>query len=208
MLGELVESAKEYILADPLPSFAAWIAVQGVMVLNKPLHCMYTKFNRFLNKGPVWNIEKLPAYWVTKTFVNAPEVDDCHDTEVEWTLDALIEGLRTEAVCPPPFPQIRSKLYANMVQDVDIYRRCNIFESALSLYNSSFKSRGIRDKVLNLLYRCTLVGGSKTLSTRCGVLSWIAARLTQEGSDEAMLKCLASQIGRTTKNIDSSRWKK
>ena len=70
------------------------------MVLNDPLHFMYSKVNKFLNKSPNWEIAKLPSYWVDKVCLNPPADDDTHQREVQWVLDTLIDGLRTEEVIP------------------------------------------------------------------------------------------------------------
>jgi len=93
-----MESAKSMIAADPLPYFAGVIAARSILVANSPLHFMYTKVNKFLNKSPEWNISKLPAYWVGKILLAPPTEDDAHHREVAWLLDALVEGLRIPAV--------------------------------------------------------------------------------------------------------------
>ena len=50
-------------------------------------------------------------------------------------------------------------------------------------------------KVIELLYRCTLVGGSTTLVTRCGVLDWIRVmRSTSEAFDKQMLRGLDMRV--------------
>ena len=67
---------------------------------------MYIKVNKFLNKGPPWNVTKLPSYWIDKVMLHPPSDDDSHHREVEWLLDALLDGLRTPSV---------SSLIANLV---------------------------------------------------------------------------------------------
>ena len=59
---------------------------------------MYTKINKFLNKGPEWNVVKLPSYWVDRVMLHPPTDDDSHHEEVKWLLDVLIAGLRTSVV--------------------------------------------------------------------------------------------------------------
>ncbi len=59
---------------------------------------MYAKVSKFLNRGPEWNVAKLPSYWVDKVLMNPPTDDDGHYQEAEWLLDGLIDGLRTSAV--------------------------------------------------------------------------------------------------------------
>lgn len=98
LLGEAVESAREVISTEPYPFFAGVIASRSLSVLADPLHFMYTKVNRFLNKSPNWNVAKLPSYWADKVFLHPPVNDDTHHKEVRWLVDALIDGLRTPAV--------------------------------------------------------------------------------------------------------------
>lgn len=98
LLGELTESAKDIISADPLPYFAGVIAARSILVLNNPLHFIYTKVNKFLNRSPEWSISKLPSYWTGKILLAPPTDDDAHHREVTWLLDTLIDGLRIPAV--------------------------------------------------------------------------------------------------------------
>ena len=93
-----METAKGIVSNDPLPYFAGVLAAQLLSVLADPLHFMYEKANKFLNKGPQWNLKKLPSYWVDKILLNPPTEDNSHYLEVEWLLDILIDGLRTPAV--------------------------------------------------------------------------------------------------------------
>lgn len=56
---------------------------------------------------------------------------------------------------------------------MEIYRRCHILERLLSMLASSSVPKIHFEKTIDLLFRCTFVGGSTTLITRCGVLNWI-----------------------------------
>jgi nucleolar pre-ribosomal-associated protein 1 len=98
LAGEVVETAKEMPSKTALPYFAGVIAARSFSILANPLHVMYTKINKFLNKGPQWNVVKLPSYWVDKVLLHPPTDDDAHYEEVRWMLDVLIDGLRTPAV--------------------------------------------------------------------------------------------------------------
>lgn len=60
---------------------------------------------------------------------------------------------------------------------MDIYRRANVFERVLSLYESPVVGISIKRKILHLIYRGTQVGGSSTLITRAGVVSWIQSQI-------------------------------
>lgn len=74
------------------------MAAESCMVLSDPLHFLYSKVNKFLNKGPVWKVEKLPSYWVDGILMRLPTMDDVYYKEMEWLLNVLIEGLRTSVV--------------------------------------------------------------------------------------------------------------
>ena len=93
-----MESAKKVIPDTPLPYFAGVLAAKCVMVLNDPLHFMYSKVNKFLNKSPEWNIERLPSYWIGKVLLSPPVEDDAHHRELAWVLEAFMDGLRTTMV--------------------------------------------------------------------------------------------------------------
>lgn len=98
LAGEVLETVKEFGFDDPFPSIAGELAARSILVLNDPLHKMYTKVNKFLNKGPLWEIGKIPSYWIDKILLHEPEYDDGHLEEVGWLLDLLIHGLRSESV--------------------------------------------------------------------------------------------------------------
>ena len=98
LVGEILETAEKVIADRPLPYYAGVLAAGLALVLSDPLHLMYTKVNKFLNKASEWNMTKLPSYWVDKVLMNAPTNDEGHYQEAEWLLDGLIGGLRTSAV--------------------------------------------------------------------------------------------------------------
>ena len=98
LVGEIAETAANIIADDPLPYYAGVFAAALFSVLSDPLHLMYAKVNEFLNRGPQWNVTKLPSYWVDKVLMKPPTVDDGYFEEAEWLLDGLIDGLRTSAV--------------------------------------------------------------------------------------------------------------
>ena len=78
---------------------------------------------------------------------------------LEW----LVAGLRTST-------------------DLDIMRKSGVFERVMALYSSPAASEHlVKRRVLELLYRATCIeGGSDTLITRAGVLSWLD--IAQDGS--------------------------
>ncbi|KAL9585755.1 MAG: hypothetical protein Q9212_001339 [Teloschistes hypoglaucus] len=153
LAGELVETVKDSIADRPLPYFAGAIAAESCVVLANPLHMLYAKVNKFLNKGPTWNVEKLPSYWVEHVLMRLPTNDDDYYKEVSWLLDQLIDGLRTP-------------------EDMELYRRCHILERLLSLAASPSLPTPLQDKLFLFLFRCIYVGGSTTLVTRYSFLGW------------------------------------
>lgn len=98
LIGEVVETAKEVVLKSSLPYFAGAVAARCLIVLANPLHPLYAKVNKFLNRRPQWELAKLPSYWVDKILLNPPVDDDGHYQEVEWLLEVLTDGLRTPSV--------------------------------------------------------------------------------------------------------------
>jgi len=79
-----------------------------------------------------------------------------------------------------------------MLQDMEVYRRANVFERILSLYQSPTLGPVARRKILHIVYRAAQVGGSTTLITRSGVISWIQIQAAEaEEKDHAQLAALA-----------------
>jgi nucleolar pre-ribosomal-associated protein 1 len=95
LAGELQETVNQLGSRNPLPWVAGECAVSCLMVLTDPLHKMYGKVNRFLQKHPSWEIGKIPSYWIDKILLHEPEYDDGYADEVNWLLDLLVKGLRT-----------------------------------------------------------------------------------------------------------------
>ena len=100
MAGELVETAKAIVPDAALPYFVTVLAARLLAVIVNPLHFMYEKVNKFLQKGPRWDVIKLPSYWIDKTIMKPPTDDQSHYAESGWFLDVLIDGLRSPSVYP------------------------------------------------------------------------------------------------------------
>ena len=98
LMGELAETARGAIDTNELSSFAVVLASHSVSVLSNPRHAMFSKLNKFLNKGPSWDMPRLPSFWIDKILHQPPEKNDDHNQESEWLLDVLVEGLRTPKV--------------------------------------------------------------------------------------------------------------
>ncbi|KAE8361652.1 ribosome 60S biogenesis N-terminal-domain-containing protein [Aspergillus caelatus] len=165
LTGELLETVKQIGLESPVPWIVGECASNCLAVLVNPMHKLYGKVNKFLQKSPSWEPEKIPSYWIDKILLHEPELDDGYFEETNWLLDLLIKGLRTET-------------------DMGIYRRANVFERALSFYESPGPSLPSKRKILHLLYRSTQVQGSTTLITRAGIVSWIQSQIPALGGKE------------------------
>lgn len=98
LTGELLETIKHIGLELPVPWIVGECAASCLAVLANPMHKLYGKVNKFLQKAPTWETEKIPSYWVDKILLHEPELDDGYFEEISWLLDLLLRGLRTEAV--------------------------------------------------------------------------------------------------------------
>ena len=94
LLGETCETIQTHGLSTKMPSAVAQLATQILTILADPSHKMYGKVNKFLNKGPSWNVQRILSYWIDKILLKEPEDDDGHDLEVNWLLQLLVYGLR------------------------------------------------------------------------------------------------------------------
>ncbi|KAE9371565.1 hypothetical protein N431DRAFT_484088 [Stipitochalara longipes BDJ] len=200
LLCELVETAKQIIDQDPLPTVISAFASNALSVLNDPLHCMYPKINKFLTSSPTWPIDKIPLMF--KVLDDSPSLDDAHYLEMGWLLACMLVGLRTKA-------------------DMAIYRKRHVFEKLFSIYNSTYLAPGLRDKILKIMFRAiSIEGGSTTLITRFSAMTWLQAQIALGGGMplkvlmETMLEsCDQQRVKKWTKGasvqvmkIDASRF--
>jgi nucleolar pre-ribosomal-associated protein 1 len=156
LLLELVETAKVIIDKEPLPTILSAFASSAIGVLRDPLHYMYGKINKFLSEGPTWRLDKIPL--IHKIFNQQPILDDAHYSELHWMLSCLISGLRQPA-------------------DMTLYRNRRVFENILSVYNSTNLAPGIREKILQIMFRANSIeGGSTALITRFSAMTWLQAQ--------------------------------
>jgi hypothetical protein len=96
--GELLETVNNIGMEKPVPWIVGECASSCLAVLTDPLHKVYGKVNKFLQKAPAWEVEKIPTYWVDKILLHEPELDDGYFEEIDWLLNLFIKALRTEAV--------------------------------------------------------------------------------------------------------------
>ncbi|OLN81189.1 Uncharacterized protein C14G10.02 [Colletotrichum chlorophyti] len=168
LLSELAESSRALVAAGPVASPLVSFAANAIDVLKNPLHCLYPKVNAFLTRGPVWQHDKVPL--AHDILHGAPSDDDRYYTEVSWLLAYLLEGLRTPA-------------------DLAVFHKKKWFEKVFALAGNPYMRANIRTRILRILYRATRIeGGSTTLATRFGVVSWLEAQ-------EARFSSAASTVG-------------
>jgi nucleolar pre-ribosomal-associated protein 1 len=148
---------------------------------------MFAKLNQFLMKRPQWTVENIPRYFGRNTLTSEPDQDGFYHQEVDWYLDYLIDCLRTP-------------------EDMEIFRTKNIFERLLTHYLSPSCSMSTREKIVRLLLRAAAVGGSTTLITRCGLVSWIQMRLQSKDYRHAILRRLASRLWETCDQAKVASW--
>ena len=180
-LGELLETVQvSYNSDQSLPCIAGVFTSYAIKVIGDPLHILYEKINRFLNRGPSWDVDRLPSYWVDKIILNPPDDDDAYHKEIHWLLEVLTDALRTEA-------------------DLNIFCKRGVFERVLALYESPVtSSRKVKELVLRLLFRASVIpGASTTLVTRFGMMAWIVEQVSKKDEYEGTLKRLARRLNDT-----------
>lgn len=187
LVGETVETVEHLAFEEPFPYFAGVFAAHCFPVQADPSHPMYLKVNKFLLKGPRWRLDKLLSYWIDKILLQPPTEDDGLHAETEWLLSFLLDALRTP-------------------RDMETYRRSNVMERLLSLAASRSLPAHIRQKIIQLCYRCTFVNGSTTLVTRCGLLSWIRSEISNNQTQRQILRSLAVQVHKTCDLKRISDW--
>ncbi|GKT85669.1 ribosome biogenesis protein Urb1 [Colletotrichum tofieldiae] len=156
LLSELAESSRVLVTRGPIASPLVSFAISALEVLKNPLHCLYPKVNSFLTRGPVWQHDKVPL--AHDILHGAPSDDDRYYTEVSWLLAYLLDGLRTPA-------------------DLAVYHQKKWFEKVFALAGNPYMRANLRTRILRVLWRATCIeGGSTTLATRFGIVSWLEAQ--------------------------------
>ncbi|KAI9745706.1 MAG: hypothetical protein M1818_001242 [Claussenomyces sp. TS43310] len=179
---EVMETARASVNKQPLPTTISLFTARAISVLSDPLHCLYPKLNKFLSRGPAWEVDRIPL--MNSILNEPPALDDGYYPEVDWLLDYLRNALRTSA-------------------DMLIYHKRHVFERLLSLYSNPYLTRELREKILKILFQATTVeGGSTTLVTRFSIVSWLRAQMRLENGPIKLLKALMSRILETS---DGSR---
>lgn len=90
---------------------------------------------------------------------------------------------------------------------MEVYRRANVFERILSLYQSPTLAASARRKILHVVYRAAQVGGSTTLITRAAIISWIQTQAAEANAKEAaLLVALARAVYETSDHERIDSW--
>lgn len=190
LLSELVESCKPQVDAGPIPNTIVAFARHALAVLKDPHHALYGKVNAFLTKGPIWKLDRLPL--VYDILQEGPELDDTYYTELSWIIAYLLDGLLAEA-------------------DMAMYHNTRLFERLLSLMGNPYMRHSLRVQSLKIIYRATCIGGgSTTLITRFGVISWLEAQSAAHGSSTGgdVYKALSKRIWQTADQDRVMEWSK
>ncbi|OTB08180.1 hypothetical protein M426DRAFT_202161 [Hypoxylon sp. CI-4A] len=156
LLMELTESARASITDEPLPSVIVAFACKALEVLMNPLHPLYEKVNLFLTSRPIWSLDRIPL--IQSITQEGPTEDGAFYSEVSWLLGFLLDSLRTPA-------------------DITLFHKRKVPERLFALTCNPFMGINLRTQVLRIVYRMSSIeGGSDTLLTRFGVLSWLQAQ--------------------------------
>ena len=92
---------------------------------------------------------------------------------------------------------------------METYRRCNVIERILSMATSRSLPNYLSEKITQLCYRCTFVGGSTVLITRCCILGWIQSSMqlsSEIKTQQVLLRSLAVQLYRTCDKSLVNEW--
>lgn len=186
LLMELIESVRgEPVDANTVPSSILSFASRAIDVLKTPLHALYEKINLFLTSGPVWALDRIPL--LSTIVSDGPSEDGTFYTEVSWLLSYLINSLRNEA-------------------DLALFHRRKVFERILALACNPYMGNSLRTQVLRLVYRATTIkGGSDTLITRFGVVSWLRTQKAAAAAEIADAELYQAVIRRLWETCDQDR---
>lgn len=172
LLSELAETARVAAANQPvnavapLPSTIISFACHAVNVLRDPTHSLYPKVNSFLTRGPFWSVDRVPL--ADEVLTEEPAVGDSYYAQLSWLLAYLLDGLRTS-------------------KDLELFHKKRakgpLFERLLAVAGNPYMRTPLRMQVLRILYRATKIqGGSTTLVTRFGVVSWLEELLKMKKS--------------------------
>jgi nucleolar pre-ribosomal-associated protein 1 len=186
LLGELLESV-DPTGSEAFPYVGGVLAARCASIVADPTLSLFSTVNKFLTTAPAWDVNSLLRFFWHRIVANQPDDDSTYHKEVDWYFDYLMDCLRTPA-------------------DMELFRRSNIFEQLLSHYGSRSCPASAKDKIVRLLLRATHVGGSTTLITRCGLITWIQMMLDGHDPRHRALRTLASRVYETCDHEKVAAW--
>jgi len=176
VLGEVCETLVQQGTSQPQPTIIPELADTLIRIMIDPTHTMYPKANKFLLHKPSWPAKHVTLYWLGKVLHREPDSPDAWTAEVEWLLQLLLKGIRTEI-------------------DLDLYRRTGLWEQVLSLYSSPALTQSNKQLILALLKAaCSINGGVDMLWTRFGVHSWLRMKEIVDKENEKVLRGLREKM--------------
>lgn len=188
LLSELAESSRPQLDAGPAPSAFVAFATHGFAILKTPLHPLYPKVNTFLTRGPIWSPDKIPL--AHDVLHGEPSEDDRYYTELAWLLDYLLDAFRT------PF-------------DLGVFHRKLWIEKILMLGSNPHLRSSLRNRLLRIVLRATEIeGGSTTLVTRFGILSWLEAQGSARKAERPVCEALMRRVWETCDQTRVKGWSK
>lgn len=190
LLMELVESARDAISDGPLPSVIVAFACKGLDILMNPLHCLYEKLNLFLTSGPIWSLDRIPL--MQHILTEGPTDDGAFYSEISWLLSFLLESLCASA-------------------DISLFHKRKVFERLFALTANPFMGPNLRTQVLRIVYRATSIeGGSDTLITRFGAVSWLLAQRDSatDAAEKGTYQALLARLWDTCDRKRIEEWSK
>jgi nucleolar pre-ribosomal-associated protein 1 len=186
LLQELQETAKPHIRERPIPNTITAFACAAVLILQDPLHNLYPKANHFLTLGPTWELDKLPL--VQAIISQPPSLDDGRYAELTWLASYLLSALIAK-------------------EDLAIFHKRRVFEKILGLYGNPYVKQELRMKILQVIWRATdIEGGSETLLTRFGVVSWLKSQMAQSERSKLPATVLLERILSTCSKERVKSW--
>ena len=186
LFGEILESV-DPTGSQAFPYVGGVLAARCAGIVADPTLPLFSIVNRFLTASPAWDVTSLLRYFWHRIVATEPSDDGAYHAAVEWYLDYLLDSLRTPA-------------------DMELFRRSNIFEQLLSHYSSRSCAVAEKEKIIRLLLRATHVGGSTTLITRCGLVSWIQMMLDGHDPRHRALRVLALRLHETCDVEKVGQW--
>ncbi|KAK7927260.1 hypothetical protein PG985_004258 [Apiospora marii] len=188
LLSELTETAKLVIGEGTVPNTILAFVCRALDILKSPTHALYPKLNTFLTRGPIWDLDKVPM--VQEILQEGPTADEAYYTELSWLLSYLLDSLRSTA-------------------DVAVFHKRKVFERVLVLMSNPYMGPNLRNQILRIIYRATTVeGGSDTLVTRFGGVSWLSAQGFTSHTDGDVCRALAKRLCATCSPERLEAWTK